>query len=126
MLQKAQVAIIPRWEKCLKWSEGLKLFLTTENSIDGGEKTPLLPGGEPEAEEGDEAAAGAADHGVDNGPLDHVTVFVGGDLGVGGSVEGEEAKHEDESPQCGKRDRVAGNFSAGPVSIKSPNPRSKE
>ena len=107
-------------------SQGLKLFLTTENSIDGGQQTPLLPGRKPEAEECDEAAAGAADHCVDNGPLDDITVLVGRDLGVGGSVEREEAKHEDESPQCSKRDRVAGNFSAGSVSIKSPNPRSKE
>ena len=71
-------------------------------------------------------AAGAAYHCVDDGPLHHIPVFVAGDLGVGGSVKREEAKHEDESPEGGQRDRVAWNVSAGPVSIKSSNPRSKE
>jgi len=99
---------------------------STENSIDGGEETPFLPGREPEAEESEEAAAGAADHCVDDGPLHHIPVFVAGDLGVGGSVKREEAKHEDKSPEGGQRDRVAWNVSAGPVSIKSSNPRSKE
>ena len=44
------------------------MFPNTEDSVDGGEQTPILPSREPEAEQRDEAAAGASDHGVDDAP----------------------------------------------------------
>ena len=97
----------------------------TKNPVDGGEETPLFPE-EPEAEEGDDAAAGATDHRIDNRPLDYVSVFVGGDGTVGGAIEREEAKHENESSECSQRHGVARDVSDSPVLIKSPDPRPQE
>ena len=50
---------------------------SSEDPVHGGEETPLLPGGEPEAEECDQATAGPPDHGVDDRSLDHVPVLGG-------------------------------------------------